>query len=1168
MNGHLHVSAIRLVNFHNFLDETIPVKGSLFLLGENGSGKTTVLDAIHFALTAGVDVEWNAAARLTPRGREGGRSLQGVLLRHDQERGVRHPAGTIGYVALELQTADGSPAMVIGCGGHARSLDSQVDVWGFIKTGPLADLTLVVAEGGARRVLDQSELRTANPAMQVLDKGRYRTRVGEQLFGSRAAFEESMRLIKAGKAYRELVTRIQDPADLFRALLPPPDATVFEDILTSLEDIERVEANRQDLEEEVKHLTAVLGLLHDLERAREDQARYAWLEARLERERQATALERERRDLTTWQADQVRQGEEEAALRRTLAECHATVERIRTTQVFQDQQRLEELRSRLAGESSRAEAAGRRLQQARQGEAEARGRRQAQETACHRQRDEVADLLRGYPGEDREAIGERIAPVLTGLPATLPAYGGEFERLTEALEAVTDRSRGLILGQTRELEATERQLAETKTLLETLRTRGEVLPAVAGVERLYQDLRAAGIRFQPLYRCCDPAAGEAGAAAGLLEQILGPAELASVVVGSEAEEAARARVLAQPWGIPVIDAGPGPAPAGEAGVPSVVDAVRVVGPDGPAVAAYLRRRWGALRLLSSVPAATEEPAAYATTDGLLRFAGSRRRVAADDPRFFGHAARHAALAKEMADLQEKMTALEASVHAWREARRQEEERLAAVRAYVRSFREKAHPDRLESLWTRLADIDLELARLSQEAAQRAEEAQAQDAVVSQLARECATLESSLANSEAAALMAELASHQARHQELSRDLEAKIRQLGQTQVNLQNATGQVGRREALLQQATLDLEARREALLRFPAVQAADGDVERFVLKVRGGQQIKAENVAERRRLAELKETEILTRLRSSEGVRHTLLLKHSLALDEAAGQVLSPRGEPLTDLVAEQAGSLKSLTDALEEKNRKLLERLFLADLVQQLNNEMRRFRETMRELNALLKDLSFGGTWYRFRESVRPDYQRLVELLRKVSDIDPRSRQDLQGFFQAHLQEVRRPDGGMPPLLDYREWFEVVLQTGTGKREEGVSLDWKTRSVGSGGEQAVPNYLILLSLAKLHFDHSGSRLRVLLIDEAFFGIDAGRRDELLRFSDRLALTLIVAHPDLDGVTEAMRRSTTILIEKTPNGDVYLGDFHWALPEAQGDLFAERQPRPPAVIDTVAGDPP
>ena len=54
MSGIFHIRRIRLIHFHNFVDETLPVRRNLFLVGDNQSGKTTVLDAVHFALPAEV----------------------------------------------------------------------------------------------------------------------------------------------------------------------------------------------------------------------------------------------------------------------------------------------------------------------------------------------------------------------------------------------------------------------------------------------------------------------------------------------------------------------------------------------------------------------------------------------------------------------------------------------------------------------------------------------------------------------------------------------------------------------------------------------------------------------------------------------------------------------------------------------------------------------------------------------------------------------------------------------------------------------------------------------------------------------------------------------------------------------------------------------------------
>jgi hypothetical protein len=121
---------------------------------------------------------------------------------------------------------------------------------------------------------------------------------------------------------------------------------------------------------------------------------------------------------------------------------------------------------------------------------------------------------------------------------------------------------------------------------------------------------------------------------------------------------------------------------------------------------------------------------------------------------------------------------------------------------------------------------------------------------------------------------------------------------------------------------------------------------------------------------------------------------------------------------------------------------------------------------------------------------------------------------------------------------------------DEGIIIDRRTKSVGSGGEQAVPNYLTILTIAHFLFKGNGIRLSTLLFDEAFYGIDAGRRDQLLGFASDIGLQLLVASPDQDGVRKEVPRSTTLLVVKDSHYDVHLYPFHWENPsDKQVDLF-------------------
>ena len=52
---------VRLINWHYLSNETIEIKGNTLLTGPNASGKSTIMDAITYVLTAG-DTAFNLAA--------------------------------------------------------------------------------------------------------------------------------------------------------------------------------------------------------------------------------------------------------------------------------------------------------------------------------------------------------------------------------------------------------------------------------------------------------------------------------------------------------------------------------------------------------------------------------------------------------------------------------------------------------------------------------------------------------------------------------------------------------------------------------------------------------------------------------------------------------------------------------------------------------------------------------------------------------------------------------------------------------------------------------------------------------------------------------------------------------------------------------------------------
>jgi len=98
---------MRLVNWHNFEDEVIEIGNRCLLAGDNGSGKSTVIDAIQYVMAANLRMaRFNSAA---DERRGGGRDLMGyVRCKLGSESTEYRRGDTIAHVMLEWQTNGGS----------------------------------------------------------------------------------------------------------------------------------------------------------------------------------------------------------------------------------------------------------------------------------------------------------------------------------------------------------------------------------------------------------------------------------------------------------------------------------------------------------------------------------------------------------------------------------------------------------------------------------------------------------------------------------------------------------------------------------------------------------------------------------------------------------------------------------------------------------------------------------------------------------------------------------------------------------------------------------------------------------------------------------------------------------------------------------------------------
>jgi len=112
------LTKIRLINWHLFENTTISCEGSTYFIGINGAGKSTVLDAVQFALVGGQrDVRFNQAALAG-----GKRTLASYVRGELGTEGQRFLRGdATGVIALEFRNPDGT------CFSHGAVIDAFED---------------------------------------------------------------------------------------------------------------------------------------------------------------------------------------------------------------------------------------------------------------------------------------------------------------------------------------------------------------------------------------------------------------------------------------------------------------------------------------------------------------------------------------------------------------------------------------------------------------------------------------------------------------------------------------------------------------------------------------------------------------------------------------------------------------------------------------------------------------------------------------------------------------------------------------------------------------------------------------------------------------------------------------------------------------------------------
>ncbi len=128
---------VRLINWHRFVNETIEMGDSVLLSGENGAGKSTILDAIQFVITCSRTHFNEAAAR-----EKGRRTLNGYMrAKTGREDHPYERTGEISsHIALEFWDESHGQPFLVGAVMDSASEDKEPNViWYLMENQVLQD---------------------------------------------------------------------------------------------------------------------------------------------------------------------------------------------------------------------------------------------------------------------------------------------------------------------------------------------------------------------------------------------------------------------------------------------------------------------------------------------------------------------------------------------------------------------------------------------------------------------------------------------------------------------------------------------------------------------------------------------------------------------------------------------------------------------------------------------------------------------------------------------------------------------------------------------------------------------------------------------------------------------------------------------------------------------
>lgn len=219
---------------------------------------------------------------------------------------------------------------------------------------------------------------------------------------------------------------------------------------------------------------------------------------------------------------------------------------------------------------------------------------------------------------------------------------------------------------------------------------------------------------------------------------------------------------------------------------------------------------------------------------------------------------------------------------------------------------------------------------------------------------------------------------------------------------------------------------------------------------------------------------------------------------------------------------LQKIQDAREKASEQ-----FRDDFLAKLKSNIDTVRNQIEELNAALKESSWGSDKYRFMVTPKAEYKPYYDMItddlllegyniasqifrdKHKDAIDELFKRIVDVDYEMDAETRAEIEKNIKMFTDYRTYlkFDLIVTD-----EEGPQRLSRTLNKKSGGETQTPFYIsVLASFAQLyrvrHKNESGNTMRLIIFDEAFSKMDSERIQESIKLLRRFGLQALLSAP-------------------------------------------------------------